>query len=197
MDLTKVKTFFKSINIFNPLYWKEIDREDIENRKLITKKYCKAEVGIGKIQTVRWTTLIFKKIKYDVFIKHPYWIALSVFLNIGYKKDYEEGQKVDDIWQDPVVTLKKGTGDCEDQAILLCSILRKYEFEARVVLADKHAWVMIYVDDKIRYLDTTKCLLYHLGSFIIPRFVLNPNRFDYEIKYSFNEENVYTHRLRK
>ena len=53
-----------------------------------------------------------------------------------------------DFWQMPVETLEKGTGDCEDTSILLCSILRNYmpPEEVWVVAGDwkgdGHCWVV-------------------------------------------------------
>lgn len=45
------------------------------------------------------------------------WVAQ----NITYKLDSEEyGQE--EVWQPPVITIQKGTGDCEDQALLLHSL---------------------------------------------------------------------------
>lgn len=42
--------------------------------------------------------------------------------NITYKLDSEEYGK-DEVWQPPVITISKGTGDCEDQALLLHSLM--------------------------------------------------------------------------
>ena len=42
--------------------------------------------------------------------------------NISYKNDVDEWGE--DYWQLPSTTIEKGTGDCEDQAILLTSLLR-------------------------------------------------------------------------
>jgi hypothetical protein len=68
--------------------------------------------------------------------------------NIAYKSDKERWGK--DYWQTPEETLTYRTGDCEDYAILLCSLLRAYGIDAqRVYVAlgvdgdeDGHAFVM-------------------------------------------------------
>jgi predicted transglutaminase-like cysteine proteinase/uncharacterized protein YkwD len=57
---------------------------------------------------------------------------------------------VPDYWQLPAETLTLGTGDCEDYAILLCSLLRAYGVPADQVYVavgqasskDDHAWVV-------------------------------------------------------
>ncbi len=47
------------------------------------------------------------------------WLAA----NISYKRDADV-YSVNDYWQLPIETLERKTGDCEDLAILLCSLLR-------------------------------------------------------------------------
>ncbi|MBN2239024.1 MAG: transglutaminase domain-containing protein [Dehalococcoidales bacterium] len=70
--------------------------------------------------------------------------------HVGYRSDIDiHGQS--DYWQTPAETLELGTGDCEDFAILLCSILRSYGvpadqvFVATGISADKtsaHAYLV-------------------------------------------------------
>lgn len=70
--------------------------------------------------------------------------------NIKYKYDREAHGR-DDYWQLPRETLSLGTGDCEDFAILLCSLLRAYGYRASDVYVvggssttggPGHAWVV-------------------------------------------------------
>jgi len=75
----------------------------------------------------------------DIFGDFPYefwqadfddirdWVASS----IDYKPD--EYRWDGDYWQTPEETLSYGTGDCEDFAILLCSLLRAYGIDAERV----------------------------------------------------------------
>jgi len=64
------------------------------------------------------------------------WVAA----NIQYKSD-EEQWGVDDYWQTPDETLSLGSGDCEDFAILLCTLLRAYG------IGEEQIFVAIGVDD--------------------------------------------------
>jgi hypothetical protein len=56
------------------------------------------------------------------------WVATS----IDYVSD-EEQWDTDEYWQTPEETLNLGTGDCEDFAILLCSLLRAYGIDGELV----------------------------------------------------------------
>lgn len=82
--------------------------------------------------------------------------------NIKYKRDKEVwGEK--DYWQFPSTTIKKGTGDCEDQAMLLTSLLRAAGFSrdnVRLVygkitkfpsgeLVGYHCWVEIKLSEEM------------------------------------------------
>ncbi|MFC1919866.1 transglutaminase family protein [Chloroflexota bacterium] len=58
-------------------------------------------------------------IRLDTFDQLREWVAG----HISYKSD-SEVHGVSDYWQLPAETLKLGTGDCEDIAILLCTLLR-------------------------------------------------------------------------
>jgi len=65
------------------------------------------------------------------------WVAA----NVEYKSD-EEQWGVDEYWQTPEETLSLRTGDCEDFAILLCTLLRAYGID------EEHIYVAIGVDDQ-------------------------------------------------
>jgi len=90
----------------------------------------------------------------NIVMKHsafPNWLSLCNWVsdNIEYVDDSVHGQG--DYWQLPSETLELKTGDCEDYAILLCSLYRAagYDAESAFVIlgySDKggHAWVRIY-----------------------------------------------------
>jgi len=86
------------------------------------------------------------------FFLSPNWMALRDWVgnNIKYKYD-NETHGVNDYWQLPKETLELRTGDCEDYAILLCSLLRADGWssnDAFVVLGKNaenqyHGWAKI------------------------------------------------------
>lgn len=82
----------------------------------------------------------------------PRWLALLnwVSSNINYKYDIESHGR-SEFWQLPIETIHLGTGDCEDYAILLCSLYRAAGYDENsvyVILGYTrnvgHAWVRIY-----------------------------------------------------
>lgn len=87
----------------------------------------------------------------DKFFLLPNWIALRDWVgkNLLYKSD-SEVHGVSDYWQFAKETLGLRTGDCEDCAILLCSLLRAGDYSSNdvyVVLGargnENHAWVKV------------------------------------------------------
>lgn len=64
------------------------------------------------------------------------WVAV----NIDYVSD-EEQWGVEEYWQTPEETLSLQTGDCEDFAILLCTLLRAFGID------DEHIYIAIGVDN--------------------------------------------------
>ncbi len=70
--------------------------------------------------------------------------------NIEYKTD-ENG----DYWQKVQETLDLGTGDCEDQAILLASIITALGGSTRVNLIEEHAFPTVYVGSSQAKVDST------------------------------------------
>ena len=58
--------------------------------------------------------------------------------NIKYKED------PDNIWQLPEETLDKGTGDCEDMALLVAYIIyTKLDIEVKLLSSMNHIWIFI------------------------------------------------------
>lgn len=82
----------------------------------------------------------------------PRWLVLLnwVSSNIKYKYDIDSHGR-SEFWQLPIETIRLGTGDCEDYAILLCSLYRAAGYDENsvyVILGYTknvgHAWVRIY-----------------------------------------------------
>ncbi len=61
--------------------------------------------------------------------------------NIKYVSD----PRCNDIWEPANVTLKIGAGDCEDQAILLSSMLEAVGGTTRIYLTNNHAFAAVYI----------------------------------------------------
>lgn len=71
-------------------------------------------------------------------------VALSVVHeNVSYATD-QEMHGINDYWQYPAETLISGEGDCEDQALLLASILEAMGIDTVLVLEPGHATVGVY-----------------------------------------------------
>ena len=54
-----------------------------------------------------------------------------------------------DYWQSASETLQKGTGDCEDQAILLASIITALGGNARINIIEGHAFASVFVTSDV------------------------------------------------
>jgi predicted transglutaminase-like cysteine proteinase len=96
-----------------------ISRSPLSNMEQARKyvKYNDEQVQ-SLVQIIReWA----KKWSYNDFDAIREWVTT----NIAYQSD-SELFKVVDYWQFPVETIESGAGDCEDIAILLCSLLRAF-----------------------------------------------------------------------
>ncbi len=71
--------------------------------------------------------------------------------NIEYKRDMGG-----DYWQSAQETLDRGTGDCEDQAILMSSLLGALGLNARVNIIEEHAFSTLFVSQDGENLDQIK-----------------------------------------
>jgi transglutaminase-like putative cysteine protease len=58
---------------------------------------------------------------------------------------YVSDPRENDIWEPANVTLRIGAGDCEDQAILLSSMLEAVGGTTRIYLTDNHAFAAVYL----------------------------------------------------
>ena len=59
--------------------------------------------------------------------------------------EYVSDPRGNDVWEPANVTLEVGAGDCEDQAILLSSMLEAVGGTTRVYLTDTHAFAAVYI----------------------------------------------------
>ena len=59
--------------------------------------------------------------------------------------EYVSDPRGNDIWEPANVTLRIGAGDCEDQAILLSSMIEAIGGTTRVYLTDNHAFAAVYI----------------------------------------------------
>lgn len=72
-----------------------------------------------------------------------------------------DGHPGSDYWQLSRETIRKKEGDCEDQAILLCSMLREAGYEnAYVILGKHHAWVELRVQGETILGNTVEISIY-------------------------------------
>ncbi len=62
--------------------------------------------------------------------------------------EYVSDPRGNDVWESANVTLKVGAGDCEDQAILLSSMLEAVGGTTRVYLTDTHAFAAVYIGNE-------------------------------------------------
>lgn len=69
----------------------------------------------------------------------------ALFDMVKEKVEYVSDPRGNDIWEPASVTLKIGAGDCEDQAILLSSMLEAIGGTTRVYLTNSHAFAAIYI----------------------------------------------------
>jgi transglutaminase-like putative cysteine protease len=69
----------------------------------------------------------------------------ALFDMVKEKVEYVSDPRGNDIWESANVTLKIGAGDCEDQAILLSSMLEAVGGTTRVYLTNSHAFAAIYI----------------------------------------------------
>lgn len=59
--------------------------------------------------------------------------------------EYVSDPRGNDVWEPANVTLKIGAGDCEDQAILLSSMIEAVGGTTRIYLTDSHAFAAVYM----------------------------------------------------
>lgn len=69
----------------------------------------------------------------------------ALFDMVKEKIEYVSDPRGNDIWEPANVTLKIKAGDCEDQAILLSSMLEAVGGTTRVYLTNNHAFAAVYI----------------------------------------------------
>jgi transglutaminase-like putative cysteine protease len=72
----------------------------------------------------------------------------ALFDKVKERVKYVSDPRGNDIWEPANVTLKVGAGDCEDQAILLSSMLEAVGGTTRVYLTNTHAFAAVYIGNK-------------------------------------------------
>lgn len=86
--------------------------------------------------------------------------------NIKYVEDPE------DIWQSPQTTLSLGSGDCEDQAILMASLIGALGGNARVNIVQGHAFATVYVgNSSSNIIGIGAAISSHYGCDLTPYFI--------------------------
>ena len=78
----------------------------------------------------------------------------ALFDMVKEEVEYVSDPRGNDIWEPANVTLRIGAGDCEDQAILLSSMLEAVGGTTRVYLTDTHAFAAAYIGNGTHSTDT-------------------------------------------
>lgn len=149
--------------------------ESINQRKLSITNLNNQIIYYEKLKKYDMTVFITpenQKVKFladKMQTKDPASIYQYVRDNIGYVEDYATHEYRFEYWQLPEETLNLGTGDCEDQAILLCTLLRAKGYspeDVKVVFgltssASGHAWVeLLYQGDWVVFDPTSNASNY-------------------------------------
>lgn len=140
----------------------------------------------------RYVETVYNEIMSGLNFFMPFhWVAIRDWVgkNIDYIDDVDN-QNVSEFWQLSRETLDSSRGDCEDLAILLCSLLRADGWSAEkvyVVLGENeagehHAWVKIEIMDGIWY--NIEPQRDGWSTLLIDYLVLN----GYTALYSFNDK---------
>ncbi len=69
----------------------------------------------------------------------------AIFDTVKEDIEYVSDPRGNDVWEPANVTLSVGAGDCEDQAILLSSMIEAIGGTTRVYLTDNHAFAAVYI----------------------------------------------------
>ncbi|MCQ1536339.1 transglutaminase family protein [Methanosarcina sp. KYL-1] len=69
----------------------------------------------------------------------------ALFDKVSKEIEYINDPRGSDVWEPANATLKIGAGDCEDQAILLSSLLEAVGGTTRIYLTDTHAFAAVYI----------------------------------------------------
>ena len=69
----------------------------------------------------------------------------ALFDMVKEKIEYVSDPRGNDVWEPANVTLRIGAGDCEDQAILLSSMIEAVGGTTRIYLTDSHAFAAVYM----------------------------------------------------
>lgn len=72
----------------------------------------------------------------------------EIFEMVKEDVEYVSDPRGNDMWEPPNVTLQIKAGDCEDQAILLSSMIEAIGGTTRVYLTDTHAFAAVYIGNE-------------------------------------------------
>lgn len=78
----------------------------------------------------------------------------ALFDAVKEEVEYVSDPRGNDIWESANVTLRIGAGDCEDQAILLSSMIEAIGGTTRVYLTDNHAFAAVYLGNGTNSIET-------------------------------------------
>lgn len=93
---------------------------------------------------------VVEKIKEKFGSNYTSYHILASFDYVRKNINYVDDPKGRDYWSPSGETIKKGGGDCEDQSILFCSLIKSMNGTVRFIVIEKHAFSAVYVGKDIK-----------------------------------------------
>ena len=118
-----------------------------------------------------------EKIVSDAGLSGPYSIQQIAALFDWIKENipYTEDPDGKDIWYSPNETLRRGGGDCEDQAMLMAAMVGELGGTARIYFTDDHAFPVVFVGDDSSRAAAESALGKYYGSDLQVSFMSDEN----------------------